>query len=69
MTPFHSRYYGRISEIIFNVWMKQKIKDGTLKKSEIREIPFVHMEKVDWWKKGGAFLKAKFMSKKYSGSF
>lgn len=69
LTPFHSRYYGRISEIIFNVWMKQKIKDGTLKKSEIREIPFVHMEKVDWWKKGGAFLKAKFMSKKYSGSF
>lgn len=69
LTPFHSRYYGRISEIIFNVWIEQKIKDGTLKKSEIREVPLIHMEKINWWKKGGAFLKAKFMGKKYSGSF
>lgn len=69
LTPFHSRYYGRISEIIFNVWLEQKLKDGTLKKSEIKEIPLVHMERINWWKKGTAFLKAKFMGKKYNGSF
>ena len=69
LTPFHSRYYGRISEIIFNAWLDQKLRDGTLKKSEIKEIPLVHIEKINWWKKGTAFLKAKFLGRKYSGSF
>lgn len=69
LTAFHSRYYGRISEIIFNVWLEQKVKDGTLKESEIKELPFIHMEKINWWKKGTAFLKAKFVGKKYEGSF
>ena len=68
LTPFHSRYYGRISEIIFNAWLEQQLADGTLKKEEIRELPLIHMEKVNWKKKGIAFLKAKFMGKKYSGS-
>ena len=69
LTPFHSRYYGRVSEIIFNVWLVEQEKKGKIKKSEIKEIPFIHMEKINWWKKGGAFLKAKFVGKKYSGSF
>lgn len=69
LTPFHSRYYGRISEIIFNVWLLEQQKVGKLKDSEIKEIPLIHVEKINWWKKGGAFLKAKFMGKKYSGSF
>ena len=65
LTPFHSR----ISEIIFNVWILQQKRSGRLKESEIREIPLVHMEKINWWKKGSAFLKAKFFGKRYSGSF
>lgn len=69
LTPFHSRYYGRISEIIFNVWLTEQQKTGRIKRKEIKEIPFIHMEKINWWKKGGAFLKAKFTGKKYSGSF
>ncbi len=69
LSPFHSRYYGRISEIIFNAWLDHKLRDGTLKKEEIKEVPLVHMEKINWWKKGTAFLKAKFMGRKYSGSF
>lgn len=69
LTPFHSRYYGRISEIIFNVWIDKSINDGTLKKNELKELPLVHIEKINWMKKGTAFLKAKFMGKKYSGSF
>ena len=69
LTPFQSRYYGRVSEIIFNVWLERKTEDGTIGKEEIREIPLVFMEKINWWKKGTAFLKAKFFGRKYSGSF
>ena len=69
LTSFHSRYYGRISEIIFNAWLLEQKEQGTLKPFEIREIPLIHMEKIDWWKKGKAFLKAKFWGEKYSGSF
>ena len=69
LTPFHSRYYGRISEIIFNAWIYKMKKDGIIKKDEIKEIPLVHMEKINWWKKGTSFLKAKFVGKKYDQSF
>ena len=69
LTPFHSRYYGRISEIIFNAWLDEQVKIGKVKIDEIKEIPLIHMEKINWWKKGTSFLKAKFMGKKYSGSF
>lgn len=69
LTPFHSRYYGRVSEIIFNVWLNEQITNGKIKKSDVREIPLIHMEKINWWKKGKAFLKAKYSGKKYSGSF
>ena len=69
LTPFHSRYYGRISEIIFNVWILEQQNRKKIKKSEIKEIPLIHMEKINWWKKGMAFLGAKFLKKKYSGSF
>ena len=50
------------SEIIFNVWLRNQ-------KEEIKEIPYIHMEEIDWKKKGMAFLKAKFGNKKYEGSF
>ena len=69
LTPFHPRDYGRVSEIIFNVWLDKQVKCGIIKHSEIKEIPLIHMEKINWWKKGTAFLKAKFTGKKYSGSF
>ena len=38
-------------------------------KEEIKEIHYIHMEEIDWKKKGMAFLKAKFGKKKYEGSF
>ena len=50
---FQGRFYGRVSEIIFNVWLMNQ-------KEEIKEIPYIHMEEIDWKKKGMAFLKAKF---------
>ena len=69
LSSFHSRYYGRISEIIFNAWLRKKTTDGIIRKKEVKEIPLVHIEKIDWKKKGAAFLKAKFLGEKYSGSF
>lgn len=69
LSTFQGRYYGRISEIMFNVWLDQKFKNDELKKNELMEIACIHMEKINWWKKGTAFLKAKFLKQKYEESF
>lgn len=69
LSAFQRRYFGRISEIIFNVWLDYQLKDRKLQKEEIMEIPMMNMEKVNWWKKGSLFLAAKFLGKKYDESF
>ena len=69
LSGFQGRFYGRVSEILFNVWLEQKTSDGELSKSEIKELNFVYMEKIDWKRKVLSFLKAKFGHKKYEGSF
>ena len=66
---FQGRFYGRVSEIIFNVWLDYQVSSGTIKENEIMELPYIHMEKINWWKKGTSFLKAKFRGKKYGESF
>lgn len=65
-SAFHARFYGRVSELLFNVWLKNCSKQKTLK---IKELPFVYGEKINWIKKGSAFLMAKFFGKKYEHSF
>lgn len=65
-SAFHARFYGRVSELLFNVWLKQYSKTMPLK---IKEISFVYGEKINWLKKGNAFLMAKFFGKKYDKSF
>ena len=69
LSAFQGRFYGRVSEILFNVWLEQKLSEGTLKKSDIKELNFIYMEKIDWKRKVISFLKAKFTNKKYEGSF
>lgn len=69
LSSFQGRFYGRVSEIIFNVWIDKKLQSGDITKEEIKEIPCIHMERINWLKKGTAFLKAKFFGKKYEGSF
>lgn len=69
MSAFEKRYCGRVSEILFNVWLTQKLESNELCRNDIKEIPFVNMEKTDWAKKGSSFLKAKFFGKKYEKSF
>ena len=59
---FHSRFYGRISELLLDVWLeKNKIK--------YNEVKVIDMENINWLKKGTSFLKAKFTGKKYERSF
>lgn len=59
---FHSRFYGRISELLLDVYLNTN-------ELSYKEVSFISMEKVDWWKKGTSFLKAKFLGNKYEKSF
>lgn len=66
---FQNRYVGRVSERLFNVWLFQQIKEGNLKDSDICELPYTYLGKVNYWRKAKGFLSAKFFHKKYKGSF
>lgn len=59
---FHSRFYGRVSELLLDVYLNT----NNLK---YKEVKFMDMENINWWKKGTSFLKAKFLGKKYDKSF
>lgn len=62
MNSFNARLFGRISEILLNVWiLKNNIS--------YREIRYIYMEPVDWKKKILGFLKAKYLKQKYSASW
>lgn len=69
LTLFQGRFYGRVSEIIFNVWLNYQIESRAILLKRIKEISCIHMESINWRKKGMAFLMAKFANKKYDGSF
>ena len=62
LTDFEARLFGRVSEILFNVWLDKN-------NLNIKEVPFMYMEKIDLFKKGKSFLMAKFFGKKYGKSF
>ncbi len=66
---FQGRFYGRVSEILFNVWLETQKQNGVIRAEEIMELPCIYMEQVNRVKKGLSFLKAKFFHKKYEGSF
>ena len=59
---FHSRFYGRVSELLLDVYLNTN-------KLKFKEVKFMDMENINWWKKGTSFLKAKFLGKKYGKSF
>ena len=59
---FHARFFGRVSELLLDVWLEQNPLDCAT-------APIVGMEKTNWIKKGGSFLLAKFFGKKYGKSF
>ncbi|MDO4941755.1 MAG: DUF4422 domain-containing protein [Lachnospiraceae bacterium] len=69
LSAFQERFCGRVAEIIFNVWLAYQLESGKVKKDDVLEIPFIHMEKIRWGRKILLFLRAKFVHKKYDRSF
>lgn len=61
-SDFQKRYLGRVSEILFNVWLKE----NTI---EVKELPYLYLGKVKLFSKGISFLRAKFQKKKFDRSF
>ncbi|MBQ8908194.1 MAG: DUF4422 domain-containing protein [Clostridia bacterium] len=61
-TPFHARFFGRVSELLLDVYI---ITNGI----SYTEVGLENIEPVNWWKKGTSFLKAKFKKEKYGKSF
>ena len=66
-SAFSKRYVGRLSEILFNVWIDKQLELGILKKDEMIELSCNIQE--NWIIKIPAFLKAKFFKSKYDKSF
>lgn len=69
LTAYEKRFYGRVAERLFNVWLSKMIEDGLLKKSEIKPLRVIRTERTDWSKKTEAFLKAKYLGKSYDRSY
>lgn len=59
---FHARYLGRISELLLDIWINTN-------DFKYREVRVIDMQNINWFKKGFAFLQAKFIGKKYRKSF
>ena len=55
---FQARVYGRISELLLDVWLDYKGYDYA-------ELPFMFMEKTNWFEKGMKFLRSKFLHELY----
>lgn len=62
MDGFHKRFVGRVSEILFNVWLSDQ-------NYKVKAIPHYYFDKINWFNKGIQFLMAKFFGKKYNQSF
>ena len=61
-SDFHKRFYGRISELLLDVYINTN-------KLKYVEVPAIDMQRINWLKKGGSFLMAKFAGKRYEESF
>ena len=59
---FHARFYGRISELLLDIYLNTNNISYT-------ELPVFSVEPVNWLNKGSKFLQAKFLKKKYMESF
>ena len=64
LTDFQARLFGRVSEILMNVWILKIQSEGKV----VTEVTAAYSEKINWVKKGYWFLQAKFFGKKYTKS-
>ena len=59
---FHARFYGRVSELLLDVY----IKTNHIK---YKEVSVLDIENINWFNKIKSFLNAKFRGIKYDKSF
>lgn len=64
---FHARFFGRISELLLDVFLYTKFPDLD-KRSDVLELQVLELEPVNWIEKISNFLLAKFFGKKYKKS-
>ncbi len=64
LDAFSARLFGRVSEVLFNAWVKKRQAEGMT----IAECSVIDMEPVNWPAKIAGFLSAKFFGKKYTKS-
>ena len=64
LSDFQARLFGRVSEILMNVWILKIQTEG----KRVTEITAAYSERINWFKKGWWFLQAKFFGKKYTKS-
>ena len=64
LSDFQARLFGRVSEILMNVWILKIQSEGV----KVTEVTAAYSEKINWFKKGFWFLEAKFLGKKYTKS-
>lgn len=69
LSVFQQRCFGRIAEIIFNVWLDYQLESKTIQVNLIKELDWAYMEPIKMGKKVKAFLDAKFRGKRYKSSF
>lgn len=68
LNNFDLRLYGRVSELLFNVWLAKKL-DSAAGDIKIKSVPYMYTEKINLYKKIRSFIFAKYGNKKYTGSF
>lgn len=59
---FHARFYGRLSELLLDIYLQKN-------NISYKEVGFIYMEKINKIAKVKGFLKAKFSGEKYGKSF
>ena len=59
---FHARFFGRVSELLLDVWINKN-------NINYKEVKVIDIQNINWFKKGFSFLNAKFNGKKYEKSF
>jgi hypothetical protein len=61
LSAFDARLFGRISELLFDVWL-------TKNNISYKEIPFIQLGNENWFQKIKGFIEAIYFGKKYSCS-
>ena len=68
MDDFNKRLLGRVSELLFNVWLHYQLRRGNIKQSQIKTLKVYYVGGEPIIKKAIMFLKAKFFHQKYTHS-